>query len=120
VLRPGEVVIMVIGGANRDPEVFERPHDFDIARPNAREHLAFAAGIHYCLGAGLARLEGEIAFRALADRLPNLELGGKVQRRPSRSSAGAAPTTEEPVIRRRRTRGTGSGPGAVTARAASP
>jgi cytochrome P450 len=70
VLHPGELVIMVLGAANRDPEVFERPGNFDIGRPNAREHLAFAAGIHYCLGAGLARLEGEIAFRALADRLP--------------------------------------------------
>jgi cytochrome P450 len=89
VLRPDEVVLMVLGGANRDPEVFERPHEFDIGRPNAREHLAFAAGIHYCLGAGLARLEGEVAFRALADRLPDLELGGAVQRRPSQIIRGA-------------------------------
>ncbi len=88
VLRPGQLVMFVLGGVNRDPELFERPHDFDIGRANAREHLAFATGIHYCLGAALARLEGEIAFRALADRLPDLQLGGPVQRRPSQIIRG--------------------------------
>jgi cytochrome P450 len=88
-LRHGTIVLMVLGGANRDPEVFERPHEFDIGRTNAREHLAFAAGIHYCLGASLARLEGEIAFRALAERLPLLEIDGPVQRRQSQIVRGA-------------------------------
>jgi len=87
-LRPGTIVLMVLAAANRDPEVFERPHEFDIGRANAREHLAFAAGIHYCLGASLARLEGEIAFRALAERLPHLEIDGPVRRRQSQIVRG--------------------------------
>ena len=59
--------------ANRDPEVFDRPDELDIARsPN--KHLGFGHGIHFCLGAPLARLEGQIAFRAIAQRLPNMQL----------------------------------------------
>jgi cytochrome P450 len=88
VLPEGQIVLFLLGGANRDPEVFERPREFDVGRPNAREHLAFAAGIHYCLGAALARLEGEVAFRGLVERLPTLELAGPVRRRPSQIIRG--------------------------------
>jgi cytochrome P450 len=106
-LRPGTIVLMVLGATNRDPEVFERPHEFDIGRPNAREHLAFAAGIHYCLGASLARLEGEVVFKLLAERLPYLEIDGPLQRRQSqivrgplhmrvRRLAAAAPRASRP------------------------
>ena len=63
-----ELVQLRIGGANRDPQVFERPELFDITRPNAAEHLAFSGGIHYCLGAPLARLELEVVLGALARR----------------------------------------------------
>ncbi|MFI7123018.1 cytochrome P450 [Amycolatopsis sp. NPDC049868] len=70
---PGSTVLLAIGSANRDPEVFERPDEIDLQRPRGKS-LAFGHGIHYCLGAALARMEGEIAFRVLADRVPTLAL----------------------------------------------
>jgi cytochrome P450 len=63
----------VIGSANRDETVFENPDALDIARENNR-HLSFSQGIHYCLGAALARLEAQIAINTLLDRMPNLRL----------------------------------------------
>ena len=80
-LRPGTRVTVLLGAANRDPEVFADPARFDITRPNARDHLAFSAGIHYCVGAGLARMEGVIALRALAERFPELRISGRPVRR---------------------------------------
>ncbi|UXA17773.1 cytochrome P450 [Mycobacterium sp. SMC-4] len=77
----GEVIVMLLGGANHDPQVFEHPHRFDISRPNAREHLAFATGIHVCLGAALARIEGATALRELFTRFPDLTMQGPAQRR---------------------------------------
>ncbi|MEZ4519703.1 MAG: cytochrome P450 [Chloroflexota bacterium] len=69
----GTVVGFILGSANRDPAQFDDPWRLDVGRePN--KHMAFGGGIHYCLGAPLARLEGEIAFATLAQRLPNLEL----------------------------------------------
>ena len=67
---------MVVGsllGANRDPQVFASPNTLDITR-NPNKHMAFGNGIHYCVGAPLARLEGAIAFNMLVQRLPNLAL----------------------------------------------
>ena len=75
VVPAGAEVTLVMGGANRDPRVFERPDDFDITRQNIR-HLAFGAGIHYCVGAPLARMEGEVGLSALFERLPGLSLEG--------------------------------------------
>ena len=69
----GEQVILLLGAANRDPDVFDDPHEFDIAR-SRNPHLAFGMGIHFCIGAPLARVEGQIAFDLLAERLPNMEL----------------------------------------------
>jgi cytochrome P450 len=69
----GSTVIVGIASANRDEAAFQNADQFDIARkPN--QHIAFGLGIHYCLGAPLARLEGKIAFNALLTRFPNLEL----------------------------------------------
>jgi len=72
-IRRGEPVILILSSANRDEARFERPDELDPERaPNA--HLAFGKGPHYCLGAPLARLEAEVALRALLTRLPRLRL----------------------------------------------
>ncbi|HEY2095429.1 MAG TPA: cytochrome P450, partial [Pseudonocardia sp.] len=71
----GEIVLLALGSANRDPAHYERPDELDVHRGTG--NLAFGHGIHHCLGAPLARLEGEIAFRALLDRFPDLELAGE-------------------------------------------
>lgn len=70
----GDMVIPVIGSANRDEEVYPHPDVLDPVRANLNAHMAFGKGVHYCLGAPLARLEGEIALNTLLRRLPNLEL----------------------------------------------
>ena len=70
----GEVVQCMLGAANRDPERFREPDRFDIYRANARDHLAFGAGRHYCLGAPLARVEIRKAIVALLERFPDLAL----------------------------------------------
>jgi cytochrome P450 len=85
---PGSVVVTYLGGANRDPAVFEQPAVFDVRRPNARDHLSFSAGKHFCVGAALARLEGEVGLRALFDRFPDLELRPGGQRRSTRVLRG--------------------------------
>lgn len=74
-------VVLLLAGANRDPDVFAHPDRFDPQRPNNREHLSFSAGIHYCLGANLARIEGAVALRALFERYPTLRAGTPVNRR---------------------------------------
>lgn len=72
-IRRGDVVSLVLASADRDPAVFDHPDRLDITRTDNR-HLAFGQGIHYCLGAPLARLEGRIAIATLLRRLPNLRL----------------------------------------------
>jgi cytochrome P450 len=71
VLDTRETMVLMIVGANRDPRVFDDPDRFDIHRPNARKHLAFGFGIHHCLGAALARMEAEVAWRTLFARFPD-------------------------------------------------
>ncbi|HEY1818896.1 MAG TPA: cytochrome P450, partial [Trebonia sp.] len=81
VIGKGASIIVAIGGANRDPDVFDEPDRVRIDRPNASRHLAFSLGIHHCLGAALARLEGRIAVEELTRRYPALELAGTPARR---------------------------------------
>ena len=73
-IRRGEPVIGVLAAANRDPERFDEPDAFVPGRPEAKAHLGFGKGIHYCLGAPLARLEGEIALATFARALPDWRL----------------------------------------------
>ena len=73
VIRKGDRLRWIMAAANRDPRAFADPNCFDVARqPNP--HVSFGAGIHYCLGASLARIEGQEVFRALAERFPALRL----------------------------------------------
>ncbi len=72
-IGPGETIFFMLGAANRDPAAFHDPERFDVGRsPNA--HLGFGAGIHYCIGAPLARLEAKIALGRLLERFPSLAL----------------------------------------------
>jgi len=70
----GQTVFTMLAGANRDPEIFERPEELDLGRDDARRHLSFGHGPHFCLGASLARLEARLAFAGLAERFPDMAL----------------------------------------------
>jgi len=70
----GDLVVVSIAGANRDPAEFPDPDRFDLDRPNARRHLAFAAGPHVCIGMDLARLEAITALTTLLARRPGIRL----------------------------------------------
>jgi cytochrome P450 len=76
----GARLMLLLASANRDEGVFEDPDAFDIRRKNANKHIAFSHGIHFCLGAPLARLEARIAFELLTQRLPDLRLSPPDQR----------------------------------------
>lgn len=89
-VRAGQVVVVYLAAANRDPQVFDDPHRFDILRPNAGRHLAFSGGRHFCLGAALARAEGETGLRSFFTRFPAAQLSGTGRRRDTRVLRGWA------------------------------
>jgi len=74
-IRKGWTVLCMLGAANRDPKQFKEPNQLDLKRLN-NQHLAFSAGLHFCIGAQLARLEGQVALRNLVQRFPKMKLGG--------------------------------------------
>lgn len=81
-IKPGQKIAALLGSANRDEEVFEKADQLDLTRsPNP--HIGFGAGIHFCIGAPLARQEMQISLPALLKRFPNLELATKPVRRPT-------------------------------------
>jgi cytochrome P450 len=81
-IHAGSELILVLGAANRDPLAFPRPDELLLGR-DARRHVAFGGGIHHCLGAALARMEGELAITALFDRFPGIRLAGEPELRPT-------------------------------------
>ncbi|WP_207841906.1 cytochrome P450 [Williamsia soli] len=83
-LRQGDHVVLILAGANRDPEVFDDPYRFDVTRENATKHLSFSGGRHYCLGASLAKAETEVGLKTLFDRFPHLTSAGDAVRRDTR------------------------------------
>jgi cytochrome P450 len=87
-VRRGEMVVIYLAAANRDPKVFSDPHRFDIERPNAGKHLSFSGGRHFCLGAALARAEGEVGLRTFFERYPQARLAGAGSRRDTRVLRG--------------------------------
>ena len=87
-VKRGEMVLVHIAGANRDPKVFTDPHRFDIERDNAGKHLSFSGGRHFCLGAALARAEGEVGLRTFFERFPDARLAGGGSRRDTRVLRG--------------------------------
>jgi cytochrome P450 len=87
-IKAGEMVVVYLAAANRDPEVFPDPHRFDIERPNAGKHLAFSGGRHFCLGAALARAEGEVGLRTFFERFPEVRSAGAGSRRDTRVLRG--------------------------------
>jgi cytochrome P450 len=87
-IERGELVVVYLAAANRDPSVFPDPHRFDIERPNAGRHLAFSAGRHFCLGAALARAEGEVGLRTFFERFPEARAAGIGSRRDTRVLRG--------------------------------
>ena len=74
-LKRGDRIGLMLGAANRDPKAFERPEQFNPGRHD-QKNVSFGAGIHFCIGAPLARLELQVSLRVLFERLPNLRLAG--------------------------------------------
>lgn len=89
-IAAGETVVIYLAAANRDPAVFPDPHRFDVRRANAGRHLAFSGGRHFCLGAALARAEGEVGLRTFFTRHPGAQLAGAGTRRDTRVLRGWA------------------------------
>ncbi len=85
ILFPSGTFMMIsLAGGNQDPNVFGEPRDINVSMPRDHVHLGFGSGIHYCLGAALARAELQEALPIIAARLPNLELDGMIEWKPNR------------------------------------
>jgi cytochrome P450 len=95
-IRAGEGVVILANTANRDPDVFDRPDDLDIAR-DARSHIAFGFGAHQCLGQNLARMELQIVFDTLFRRIPGLRLAAPAQDLPFKDDAAVYGVYKLPV-----------------------
>jgi len=80
-VREGQKVAALLGAANRDPAVFADPDRLDVGRTD-NPHVTFGAGVHFCIGAPLARVELQASFGALLERTSRLELGAPARRRP--------------------------------------
>ncbi|HOB48678.1 MAG TPA: cytochrome P450 [Mycobacterium sp.] len=89
-VRRGELVVIYLAAANRDPAVFPDPHRFDVRRTNSGKHLSFSGGRHFCLGAALARAEGEAGLRCFFTRFPDTRPAGPGVRRDTRVLRGWA------------------------------
>ncbi|MFJ4772551.1 cytochrome P450 [Streptomyces uncialis] len=106
-IGPGDPVLVVLAAADRDPARFDRPDTLDLTR-RENPHLGYGHGIHYCLGAPLARMEGQIALAALLKRLPDLELaaapeelrwrGGLIMRGLRTLPVSFAPVVRNPAV----------------------
>ena len=79
----GSIAVLMLGSANRDPDAFADPHRLDVRIERTASHLALGFGIHHCLGAALARAEGEVAITALVRRFPHLQLVAEPELRPT-------------------------------------
>jgi cytochrome P450 len=87
-IKQGQMVVVYLAAANRDPAMFPDPHRFDVERDNAGRHLAFSGGRHFCLGAALARAEGEVGLRTFFDSFPDVRSAGAGSRRDTRVLRG--------------------------------
>ncbi len=76
-IPPGTTVALFPGAANRDPRVYEDPHEFRLGRPNWRQHAAFGSGVHSCAGAPLARAEARVSAERLLDRTADIQISEK-------------------------------------------
>jgi cytochrome P450 len=104
-ITAGSFVVMLLGAANRDPALGDNPDQFSLSR-TVRRHLAFGHGIHFCLGAPLARLETAIVLRQLLPLLPRLHIAGEPEWRPNIVLRGLEHLWLEPVPSRAGTAGT--------------
>ena len=85
-LKKRDNIVLLLGAANRDPDVFEKPDRLDVGRGD-RSHLSFGRGIHHCIGAPLARLEGRVVLETLLERFSQISLGGETAAVPQQHRA---------------------------------
>ena len=88
-IEKGALVLASLAAANHDASVFSNPHKLDFSRTNSNRHVAFSAGVHYCLGASLAKLETEIAVGTLVREFKNIEIAGEPEWRDRLTIRGA-------------------------------